>query len=111
MMYWACRFSLLLHLDPRRRLEGNRDHGHVDVSRQELGIEARTEMSAVSTLVDLLCLRARQEPGLPGYSFLLDGEEAEARLTYAELDRRARGLGAALQHLGATGERALLLYP
>jgi amino acid adenylation domain-containing protein len=68
-------------------------------------------MSTVSTLVDLLCWRARQEPGLPGYCFLLDGEEAEARLTYAELDRRARGLGAALQRLGATGERALLLYP
>ena len=35
----------------------------------------------------------------------------ELRLTYGELDRRARALGARLQELGLGGERRLLLYP
>ncbi len=64
-----------------------------------------------STLVELLRQRARRRPESPGYCFLSDGDGAEAHLTYAELDRRARALGAALPRLGATGERALLLYP
>src|SRR5947209_17883316 len=74
----------------------------------------RTDQQAASTLVELLRRRAGEQPELAGYSFLLDAADAEAeevQLTYAELDRRARGLGAALQRLGARGERALLLYP
>src|ERR1700681_1066798 len=64
-----------------------------------------------STLVELLRRRASRQPEQAGYSFLRDGDGAETNLTYAELDRRARGLGAALQRLGAAGERAWLLYP
>ena len=47
------------------------------------------------------------------YTFLNDrGEEdGGARLTCAALDLRARAIGAALQRLGASGQRALLLYP
>jgi amino acid adenylation domain-containing protein len=71
----------------------------------------RTDQRMASTLVELLRRRAGEQPELAGYSFLLDGDAEEARLTYADLDRRARGLGAALQRLGAPGERALLLYP
>ena len=56
-------------------------------------------------------MRAGLQPERAGYSFLRDGDGVESNLTYAELDRRARGLGAALQRLGAAGERALLLYP
>jgi amino acid adenylation domain-containing protein len=66
---------------------------------------------AASTLVELLRQRAGQQPEHPGYCFLLEGDGTEVHLTYGDLDRRARGLGAALQRLGATGERALLLYP
>ena len=43
--------------------------------------------------------------------YLGDGEREEARVDYAELDRRARAVGAKLQELHARGERALLLYP
>ena len=32
-------------------------------------------------------------------------------MTFADLDRRARAIGALLQSYGASGERALLLYP
>ena len=42
--------------------------------------------------------------------FLQDGAGDELRLTFGELDRRARAIAARLQELGATGERALLLY-
>ncbi|HWS52588.1 MAG TPA: AMP-binding protein, partial [Pyrinomonadaceae bacterium] len=66
----------------------------------------------LSTLVELLRRRAAAEPGRCAYRFLADAETAEAAsVTYAELDERARALGARLQAEGAAGERALLLYP
>ncbi len=65
---------------------------------------------AVSTLVELLRLRAGEEPDFRAYTFLLDGEQEEAHVTYGELDRRARAIAARLQATGAAGERALLLF-
>ena len=73
--------------------------------------EMRANRGAASTLVELLRRRASRQPERLGYSFLLDGDGDAAEATYAELDRRARGLGATLQRMGVTGERALLLYP
>jgi acyl-CoA synthetase (AMP-forming)/AMP-acid ligase II/acyl carrier protein len=64
-----------------------------------------------STLIDLLRLRAQGLPDLAAYTFLLDGERDEARLTFGELDEQARTIAAWLQSEGATGERVLLLYP
>jgi len=63
-----------------------------------------------STLVGLLRRRAQERPAEKLYTFLQDDNE-ETSLTYAELDQRARRLAARLQHLGARGERVLLLYP
>jgi acyl-CoA synthetase (AMP-forming)/AMP-acid ligase II len=63
------------------------------------------------TLVAALRRRAAESPETAGYTFLADGEVEAARLTYAELDRHARGIAAALQEVGAAGERALLLFP
>ncbi|HEX8161810.1 MAG TPA: amino acid adenylation domain-containing protein [Pyrinomonadaceae bacterium] len=63
------------------------------------------------TLIELLRRRAQRQPHQLGYTFLTDGESQEATLTYAELDRRARAVGAWLQAAGAAGERVLLLYP
>jgi acyl-CoA synthetase (AMP-forming)/AMP-acid ligase II len=64
-----------------------------------------------ATLVELLRQRARRQPERRAYTFLIDGEEQEAHLTYAELDRQARAIGALLQGYEAGGERALLIYP
>jgi amino acid adenylation domain-containing protein len=64
-----------------------------------------------STLVELLRRRARQRPLQTAYTFLSEGEAEESSLTYEELDRRARGIGARLQALGAEGQCAVLLYP
>ncbi|HEX8272004.1 MAG TPA: non-ribosomal peptide synthase/polyketide synthase, partial [Longimicrobiaceae bacterium] len=64
-----------------------------------------------SSLVDLLRLRADEDPDRRAYTFLLNGESEEGHVTRGELDLRARAVAARLQALGARGERALLLYP
>ena len=68
-------------------------------------------VSYPATLIDLLQYRAEQQPHRRAYTFLRDGETDAVHLTYGELDRQARSIGAQLQHLGATGTRVLLLYP
>ncbi|MFM8296071.1 MAG: AMP-binding protein, partial [Microcystaceae cyanobacterium] len=64
-----------------------------------------------STLVELLRYRASSQPERIAYIFLRDGETEEARLTYGELDQKARAIAAHLQSFEAEGERGLLLYP
>ena len=73
------------------------------------GSAARTV--APSTLVEILRFRALHQPQQRAYTFLVNGETEGLSLTYEELDRQARAVGAWLQGRGATGERALLLYP
>jgi amino acid adenylation domain-containing protein len=63
------------------------------------------------SLIELLRVRSQGQGERLVYTFLADGEEEEARLTYRELDVRARAIGAALQAAGLQGERALLLFP
>ncbi|HET9186236.1 MAG TPA: fatty acyl-AMP ligase, partial [Solirubrobacterales bacterium] len=70
-----------------------------------------TDDPSASTLIEILRRRAEEQADKTAYRFLANGEEEVASLTFAELDRRARALGAFLQSQGATGERALLLYP
>ncbi|HEX3129180.1 MAG TPA: condensation domain-containing protein, partial [Thermoanaerobaculia bacterium] len=65
----------------------------------------------LNSLVDVLRWRAERQPDRLAYRFLADGEVEEATFTYAELDRRARAIGALLQDLSKRGDRALLLYP
>src|SRR5215218_5321981 len=68
-------------------------------------------ISAFGTGVELLRRRALEAPGQEGYLLLGDGEAESARLTFGELDARARNIGAMLQGLVEPGERVLLLYP
>jgi amino acid adenylation domain-containing protein len=63
-----------------------------------------------STLVHLLRSKACGQPSKRAYTFLLDGEEEGTSLSYFELDRQARAIGAFLQSSKVKGERALLLY-
>jgi acyl-CoA synthetase (AMP-forming)/AMP-acid ligase II len=65
----------------------------------------------ISTLGHLLRWRAEEQPGLRAYTFLPDGEAEGGELTYGELDRQARAVGAWLQSAGAEGKFVLLLYP
>ncbi len=63
------------------------------------------------SLVELLRARAAAIPALPAYTFLAEGEAEAARLAYADVEREARAVGAALRRARCAGERALLLYP
>ncbi|WP_306344973.1 non-ribosomal peptide synthetase [Methylosinus sp. Ce-a6] len=64
-----------------------------------------------TNFVDLLRARAAEQPTKPAYVFLEDGERQGARLSFADLDQRARAIAQHLGTLGVGGERALLLYP
>jgi len=63
------------------------------------------------TLVEMVRHRARTQPNDIAFSYLRDGELDQVDLTYAELDRQARAIGAWLASKRLAGERALLLYP
>ena len=66
---------------------------------------------AVHSLVDLLRQRAEAMPDRLAYQFLVDGRHEGPRLTYAELDQRARAIAAVLRRVAPRGARALLMYP
>lgn len=63
-----------------------------------------------STLVELLRWRARHQPDRLAYVYLIDGETEGTRVTYAELDTRARAIAARLQAEGSAGGPALMIY-
>lgn len=77
---------------------------------EESGVTGNVQETC-SNLVELLMARANESPGEKAYVFLADGETESGRLTYADLDRRARAIAARLQAIDMAGERALLLYP
>ncbi|HRC57727.1 MAG TPA: fatty acyl-AMP ligase, partial [Kofleriaceae bacterium] len=65
-----------------------------------------------TSLVSLLEARAGSDAEL-GYGFLDDADDAAptSRLTFAELDQRARRIAGLLRETCAPGQRALLLFP
>ncbi len=66
---------------------------------------------ALPSWVALLRAQAARRPDHAALVFLPDGEREGARLSYAELDLRARGLAAALQAQGLQGRHVLLMLP
>jgi acyl-CoA synthetase (AMP-forming)/AMP-acid ligase II/acyl carrier protein len=64
-----------------------------------------------SSWVHLLRQRAEELPDQVPFTFLVDGEQQEATLTYRQLDMQSRAIAARLQAMNLGGERALLLYP
>lgn len=66
--------------------------------------------SDLRTLASVLQWRAQTTPDAPAFTFLTDGETPQATWTYADLDQRARSIGAHLQALGAADQRVLLLF-
>ena len=67
--------------------------------------------SKPSNFVDLLRIRALNQPARQIYTFLPDGDNEGAALSYGELDLHARAIAARLQSEGVAGERVLLMYP
>ncbi|MFL6196133.1 MAG: amino acid adenylation domain-containing protein [Thermoanaerobaculia bacterium] len=71
-------------------------------------------MPRIKTIPEILEDRGREQGERPAYIFLSHAEAgvAEERVTWAELDARARAIGASLQAAGASGgERVALLLP
>ncbi len=64
-----------------------------------------------SNLVEMLRHRVRYQGEDTAFVYLLDGEDERVEMSYQELDRQARAIGAWLESHGLVGERALLLYP
>src|SRR4051794_28895207 len=65
----------------------------------------------LTSLVDLLRRRAREQPDDRAYIFLSDQGAEEAVLTFAELERRADAVARSLAERGRPGDRALVLFP
>jgi acyl-CoA synthetase (AMP-forming)/AMP-acid ligase II len=63
------------------------------------------------SLGDIFRFRAEGQPDRWCYSFLRDGDGGEERVTYSEVDRRARRVAALIARHTEAGDRALLLYP
>lgn len=63
---------------------------------------------APRTLVELLWQQAERHQDKVAFSFCPDGGEEQARLSYRELDLKARAIASTLQQQGAAGERVLL---
>ena len=68
-------------------------------------------MTDYRSFVEILHQRACYQPSQKAYIFLADVERDERIITYYELDRRARVIGAQLQALDPAVERVRLLYP
>ncbi|MDZ8262761.1 AMP-binding protein [Nostoc sp. ChiQUE01b] len=62
------------------------------------------------TLVDLLAEKSLHQPNQIAFIFLADGEKEEVKLTYQQLNYKAKAIAAHLLSMKATGERMLLLY-
>ncbi len=64
-----------------------------------------------STVVEVVRHRVRCQAQDTAFTYLVDGEQEQVDVSYEELDRQARAIGAWLESLGLGGQRALLLYP
>ncbi|QXJ23204.1 fatty acyl-AMP ligase [Actinomadura graeca] len=70
--------------------------------------------SGRTPLIGRLAGWARERPGAPAFTFAdysLDPSGAKTTLGWAEADRRARAMAAALRRVAGPGERAALLLP
>jgi len=69
------------------------------------------DRAALATFTDLLRWRTAEQPRTTAFTWLADDPAQPAlQVSYADLDQRARAIGALLQREGPPGERALLLF-
>ena len=64
-----------------------------------------------NTLFEVLKQRASLQPEKVVYTFLADGETEEIKLTYSQLEQKARTIATYIQSLCPPQARVLLLYP
>src|SRR6267378_2898966 len=68
-------------------------------------------LTMADSFIRLLQERAEKEPAAAVYRWLSDGEREARSLSCADLELRARTIGAALREEAGSRPRALLLYP
>ncbi|HYL97463.1 MAG TPA: AMP-binding protein, partial [Blastocatellia bacterium] len=66
--------------------------------------------ASLSSLIEVMQVRAAEQPNGRAFTYLGDGETEAGSLTYGEIDRRARAIAATLQRYEIGGQRVLLLY-
>ena len=71
----------------------------------------REWLTAPQTLVEVLGQRAARYGDKVAFAYSLDGEDEPKRLTYRQLDFRARAIASALQRQDAAGRPVLVLCP
>ncbi|MCC6793696.1 MAG: fatty acyl-AMP ligase [Candidatus Hydrogenedentes bacterium] len=83
--------------------------------RQTDEIEQRAIKAGIAvhatTVDEMVRARAESDPNRMAYQYLDDGEIEGARLTYKELDTRARAIAGHLRKHCGVGDRALLIFP
>ncbi len=94
----------------RRSCFGNNQDSSPVLGLNSLG-EVLENLNSIATFVDILEYRALHQPDQIAYIFLLDGETESARVSYQQLEQRAKAIAAQLQSNLSQGERVLLLYP
>ncbi|MDQ1525305.1 MAG: hypothetical protein QOE47_3229, partial [Pyrinomonadaceae bacterium] len=70
----------------------------------------RNNMTTPTTLIEMLRDRAATRPDADGFVWIADNEGHERRLSYAELDTRARAVAAWLQANVKRGDRVALMF-
>lgn len=73
-------------------------------------LTANSNTEQFTSLVDLLIKRAQLQPNETACTFFINENEEKAA-TFAQLDEKAREIGAVLQQICKKGDRVLLLYP
>jgi natural product biosynthesis luciferase-like monooxygenase protein len=63
------------------------------------------------TIPDLLSLRACEQPNAIAYSYLDNGEDEAARISYADLEQRSLAVAELLCAYAKPGDRVVLIYP
>jgi len=79
-----------------------------------VSVHAQTRLSSHQLpghLIRVLRRHADERPRQAACVHLVDGEAEQAKLSYSQLDRRARAVAARLQDMGFAGQRVLLVYP
>jgi len=103
----------MYELGPHVRQE-QQNHDLLSETKVLCGVGSQSTKSrtkGISTFVGVLRCRAERLADKQVFCLLVDGETEGDRLSYAELDLRARAIGAALQSCAKMGQRAILLYP
>jgi acyl transferase domain-containing protein/acyl-CoA synthetase (AMP-forming)/AMP-acid ligase II/NADPH:quinone reductase-like Zn-dependent oxidoreductase/acyl carrier protein len=75
-----------------------------------LAISSSDRDARFPNLMELLRARAAEHGPRVAFRYLADGETEESRITYMELESRARAIAASLAPQAEAGDRALLFY-